>query len=131
MHRRQWFLQAGRGNTPPDPGKNRSNVEGDAGLDEWLGFCVRMVRHKGTVSIIHRSDRLDEILALLHGRLGGIVVFPLWPNAGKAAKRVLIRGRKGVRTPFSLSAGLILHRPDGTFTPEAEAVLRGGAGLNL
>jgi hypothetical protein len=36
-----------------------------------------------------------------------------------------------VATPLRLAAGLVLHQPDGSFTPAAEAILRGGGGLEL
>ena len=102
-------------------------MEGDAKLGDWIGFLLRMVRAKGTITLIHRADRLDEILALLHGNAGETVVFPLWPKRGVAAKRVIVRARKGIRTPLTVSPGLVLHEADGTYTEEADAILRGGA----
>ena len=80
--------------------------------------------------MIHRVDRLDDLLAALAGRFGGIVVFPLWPKAGRDAKRLIVTARKGVRSPLRLSAGLVLHDEAGGYTKEADAVLR-GAGLDL
>jgi len=53
------------------------------------------------------------------------VVFPLWPKRGVAAKRVIVRARKGIRTPLALSPGLVLHEEDGTYTEQADAILRG------
>jgi len=43
-----------------------------------------------------------------------------------AAKRVIVRARKGIRTPLALSPGLVLHEEDGTYTEQADAILRGG-----
>jgi tRNA1(Val) A37 N6-methylase TrmN6 len=60
-----------------------------------------------------------------------VVIFPLWPRAGKPASRVLVRARKQIAAPARLAAGLVLHEPDGRFTAAAEAVLRGGEGLVL
>ena len=37
---------------------------------------------------------------------------------------MVVSGRKGSRVPFRLTAGLVLHGPDGRFTAEAEAVAR-------
>ena len=126
------FVEAGRGNKPPDPGKAAANVEGVAGIGDWLKFCLLMARPKGSITLIHRADRLDDVLAAMRGHLGEIVVFPLWPgSAGKPAKRVVVRGRKGLATPLRLSPGLVLHRPDGAFTEEADAVLRDAGGLAL
>ncbi len=132
------FLEAARANAPPQAGKRTATVEDGTGLGGWLDFCLLMVRPKGTVTMIHRADRLDGLLAAFRGRLGGVTVFPLWPGpaskrgAGtRAAKRILVAGRKGVKTPMRLTPGLVLHGPGGVYTPEAEAVLRHGQGLDL
>jgi tRNA1(Val) A37 N6-methylase TrmN6 len=97
----------------------------------WLDACVRRLAPRGRLTLVHRADRLDHVMAALAGRLGAITIFPLWPTAGEPAKRVLATGRKGARGPARLSPGLILHDRDGRFTPEAEAVLRDGAPLAL
>jgi tRNA1(Val) A37 N6-methylase TrmN6 len=124
-------LAAGTATPPPDPARAAAHVESGADLAAWLRFALVMARPKGTITVIHRADRLDAILAELTGRAGEIVVFPLWPGAGKAAKRVIIRARKNVATPTRLAAGLVLHEPDGRYTEAAQAVLRDGAGIGL
>jgi len=124
-------LAAGATTPPPDAARAAALVESAADLHSWLRFALAMARPKGTITLIHRADRLDAILAELTGRAGEIVIFPLWPGAGKAAKRVIIRARKGVATPTRLAAGLVLHEPDGRYTTEADAVLREGQGLSL
>lgn len=115
----------------PEPAKAKATHEVGAALDDWVEAALAHVRHKGAVTFIHRADRLDDLLAGLRGRAGGIVVFPLWPKPGQAARRVLVRARKGVRAPLTLAAGLVLHDDDGRFTAAAEGVLREGRGLAL
>ncbi|HEV3177533.1 MAG TPA: methyltransferase [Stellaceae bacterium] len=124
-------LAQGTATPPPDPARATAHVESGADLKAWLRFAFTMARPKGTITLIHRADRLDAILAELWGRAGEIVIFPLWPGAGKAAKRVIVRARKGVATPTRLAAGLVLHETDGRYTAAAEAVLRDGAGLGF
>lgn len=119
------------GNPPPDPGKAIANVEGAARLTDWVGAAAQAVRRKGSVTFIHRADRLDELLAAFHGLLGEVVVFPLWPEQGKAAKRVIVSARKGVAAPARISPGLVLHENDGYFSPVADAVLKDGTPLPL
>jgi tRNA1(Val) A37 N6-methylase TrmN6 len=89
------------------------------------------VRTRGSLTFIHRADRLETLLALIAGKAGEIVVFPLWPGEGKPAKRVIIRARKQIATPTRLAPGLMLHQPDGRFTAAAEAILREGAALEI
>jgi tRNA1(Val) A37 N6-methylase TrmN6 len=122
------FYEAGRATIPDEPGRRLAHVEDGAGLDDWLVCAIRMLKPKGSLSLIHRADRLVDILAGLDGRAGEITVFPLWPKSdGTPAKRVLVRARRDVASPLRLAAGLVLHVPDGGFTPEADAVLRGAA----
>lgn len=115
----------------PNMGKALANQETEINLAHWVRFCLLMVKPQGTVTFIHRADRLSEILSLFHGKVGGMTVFPLWPSAEKPAKRVIIRGRKNSNAPLVISTGLILHQTDGQYTKEAEAILRAGAPLKL
>ena len=89
-----------------------------------------MAAPRGTITFIHRADRLDET-ARLQGRAGGTVVFPLWPKREVAPKRVLVQARVGIATPMRISPGLVLHEPDGSYTDIAADVLNEGAGLDL
>ncbi len=118
--------------TPSQVGtKARSNIEGEADLAAWVRFAFTMARPKGTITFIHRADRIESLLALLAFHAGDIVVFPLWPGNCKDAKRVIVRARKGVASPTRLSAGLVLHEADGRYTDAAQSVLRHGAALPI
>ena len=46
---------------------------------------------------------------------------------GVAARRVIIRARKGVASPLQILPGLVLHEADGRYTADAANVLNGGA----
>jgi tRNA1(Val) A37 N6-methylase TrmN6 len=81
--------------------------------------------------MIHRADRLEQLLGHLSGRAGAITVFPLWPGAQKPAKRIIVQARKGAAAPTRLMPGLVLHGPDGRYTQAAEAVLRHAAALAI
>lgn len=121
------YQPAGHGTRPPEAAKASAHVEGEAELNAWIDVMLARLKPRGTLTIIHRADRLDAILAALAGRAGGMVVFPLWPRVGEAARRIIVRARKGVRTPLTLAAGLTLHEADGRYTDAADAVLRGAA----
>lgn len=124
-------LRAGAAAAPGDEAKAAALIEGAAKLGDWVRFCLTMVRAKGTVTFIHRADRIEDLLGELRGRAGEIVVFPLWPGGAKPASRILVRARKGVAAPSRLAPGLVLHEPDGRYSAAAEAVLRDAAPLVL
>ena len=114
------------GEAAPDPARARALQDGGK-LAAWLAAGLKRTVSGGTFTAILRADRLGEALVALPER--GITVFPLWPRAGVAAKRVILQVRHGSRAPLQLLAGLVLHREDGSYTPEADAVLRDGAGI--
>lgn len=108
-----------------------ATVEAGAAFSAWMETAFRLVRPKGSVTVIHRADRIDEIVAVLRSLARDIIVYPLWPKRGVAAKRILVRARKRVRSPSRLGAGLVLHRGDGTYTDAAEQILRHAAPLDI
>jgi tRNA1(Val) A37 N6-methylase TrmN6 len=125
------FLTAEEGTSSPEAVKAGANQESEAKLDDWLRCALNMVKPKGSVTFIYRADRLERLLATMSGRLGELVVYPLWAGGEKPASRVLVRGRKSVAAPTRLMPGLVLHEPDGRYTAAADAVLRQGAGIVL
>jgi tRNA1(Val) A37 N6-methylase TrmN6 len=126
------FAEAGRGTASPSAARQRANVEGEAGLAAWVDAAFAAARAGGSVTIIHRADRVAELLqAFARAGAGGSVLYPLWPKAGADAKRVLVQGTKGSRAPARVGAGLVLHEAEGAYSRAAQAVLREGAALRL
>jgi tRNA1(Val) A37 N6-methylase TrmN6 len=125
------YLNRERANETANPGRAEATIEGDAELGDWIRFALTMAKPKGTITLIHRADRIDAVLGQIAGRAGEVVVFPLWPGIGKPASRIIVRARKAVASPARLAVGLVLHEADGRFSQAAEAVLRGGEALAL
>jgi len=101
-------------------------------IDVWMKVWSNRLASQGRLIMIHRAQKLPEILVALAGRLGGATVLPVRAHAGAAASRVIVCAHKGSRAPFRLLAGLDLHPGAGAsakYTPETEAVLRGDAGI--
>jgi tRNA1(Val) A37 N6-methylase TrmN6 len=100
----------------------------DEGLGAWAGFLLKAVREGGSISLIHRADRLADILALLTPKAGSFQVRPIHPFADAPAKRVLVRAIKTGKAPLRLLPPLILHdRTGAKHTLQADAILRGEA----
>lgn len=110
--------------------KTLSHGEKEALLQDWIAEAHRALKPRGYVTMVHTAQRLDDILSLLNHKFGGIEIYPMWPKIGHAAKRVLVRARKGVNSPLTLHAGLVLHQHDGTFTAQASAVINDGDKLS-
>lgn len=128
------YLTAGAHLQSPDTAKARAmgHVSEDAAsLQDWIKAARDALKSKGSLTIIHRADALDEIITALGRSFGALEVIPLWPKAGQGAKRVIIRARKDRQTPLTLHAGLTLHQPDGEYTADAQVILRAGQALFL
>lgn len=104
-------------------------------LTDWVAAASRRVAPKCEVTVIQRADRLPDLIHAMGAHLGSLQVLPLIPRQGRAARLVLIRGRKGGRAAFRLHEGCRLHvgtehaRDTEDYTPAISAVLRDMAAL--
>lgn len=113
----------------PHPAKSGAWMA-DGGLAAWTTFCLKAVREGGTITIIHRADRLADILGQLAPKAGSFRIRPIAPFADAPAKRVIVRAIKTGKAPLVLLPPLVLHdRDGGKHSAEAEAILRGEAAL--
>ena len=113
----------------PAPAKRGAWIADD-GLAAWVRFLTDGVRDGGRIVIVHRADRLADILTLLGERCGSFAIRPVQPYADQPAKRVLVHAIRTGRAPLRLLPALVLHdRTDAKHAPEAEAILRGEADL--
>ena len=117
------YLTEGRHRPSRDDLKKASHAMPGDGLDRWLRFMARMTRPGGTALLIHRADCLEALLSALSGRFGAVVVLPLHPREGAPASRVIVRATKASRAPLRMAQGLVLHRPDGAFSPAVKRAL--------
>lgn len=113
----------------PAPEKRAAWIADD-GLAAWTRFMTQGVREGGRIVLIHRADRLADILSLLGDKCGSLAVRPVHVFSEDPAKRVLVQAVRAGRAPLRLLPPLILHDRSGAkHTPEAEAILRGEADL--
>jgi tRNA1Val (adenine37-N6)-methyltransferase len=124
---------------PPYYGENHSGAtsdlrrvarqQSDHDLAEWLNAANRFLKPKGTITIIHSVEKMDDLIEGLKKFCGAIRVFPLWPQAGQSCKRIIIHALKSSKTPLSIMPGLVLHEADGKLTERAAAVINHGQSL--
>jgi tRNA1Val (adenine37-N6)-methyltransferase len=120
------------GTQSPNHARENAKRGADGLLAGWATALGRRLRPRGTLTFILPAALLPECLdALETARCRPSAVLPLWPKPQCECKLILVQGIKGGRAPMRLLPGLVLHRPDGGFTAEAEAILRDGAALSL
>lgn len=125
------FLERNEGRVSNHTETAIAKTLGKTNLSDWITGIHLQLKRKGTLTLVWRADKLHLAIAALMFKFGDIRVFPLWPKPGRAAKRVLVRARKGVKTPMTLLPGLLLHREDGSYTSACEAVLKDGSSLDF
>jgi tRNA1(Val) A37 N6-methylase TrmN6 len=119
------YLAAAVADPSPDAGKALATVESSADLARWLAAAAGAAKSAGSLLVIHRSDRLAEIVGHLARQGWGDVAVKRLPPAA----RVLIKARRTDSARTYDAPPLTLHRPDGRYTDEAEAILRHAAPL--
>ncbi|SHL42231.1 tRNA1(Val) A37 N6-methylase TrmN6 [Roseovarius litoreus] len=104
-------------------------------LATWIRAAARRAAPKGTVTFIHRTERLPALLGEISDHLGSLEVLPLIPRRGRPARLALVRGRKGGRADFKLHDGWVLHEGAAhvsdkeNYTDATACVLREGGHL--
>ena len=119
------YLAAAVADPSPDPSKALATVESSADLARWLD------RGDGRPETGRHVDP-DPSQRPAGGDRGHLVRLGWGDVTVKRlppAARVLVRARRGRRAVRRKSPPLVLHRPDGGYTDEAEAILRHAAPL--
>ncbi len=130
------YFEAGTASSPADAGKDIAVNEG-VNLADWLSCGARRLKPGGYMTVVHRAARLSGVLAALGGFAGDIRVLPIASREGRPANRVLVRARKGAKSPDRLLPPLTVHQGrvhvEGTESHSAEAsrILREGCEINL
>jgi tRNA1(Val) A37 N6-methylase TrmN6 len=116
------------GTRPPAPLRAGATHEGRADLVDFARTLGASLPHLGAARMILPAARFaDGVAALAAAGFGSLALLPLWPVAGRAAKRVILGARKGGRGPARILPGLMLHGPGAA----AEPILRDAAALDL
>ncbi len=121
------FFQAGK--TASDAGRATSR-QVETPLEVWIDQALRRLKPKGYLTIIHLTDRLQDVVSLINWRAGALEIKPLAARNGRTPKRFILRARKGAKGGTTLCNPLILHEgqahhaDEDSFTTVAKSVLR-------
>jgi tRNA1Val (adenine37-N6)-methyltransferase len=120
------------GSVSPDADKETAKRASGALIHGWIERLGGALRHRGSLSLSVPAGLVPTCLrGMAEARCPCSAILPLWPKTERPAKLVLLRGIKGGRAPMQILPGLVLHQADGSFTREAQAILRSAAGLKL
>ncbi len=130
------YKEAGAHRRSPSMARARAMgyIDDDVSLRSWIDSAWHNIKGQGSITIIHEASQCDSIIQGLYStrggrRFGNIEIIPLFPKVGVNAKRVIIRAWKHKKGGSRLLPGITLHNADGSYTPEADNILRGGQAL--
>lgn len=88
-------------------------------LNKMLEIAKKSLKNSGNLVIVHRPERLYEILSLMdsYGIQPKRVRF-VYEKLGKDSNVVLIEGQKGGKVGLKIESPLILYNSDGSMTGE-------------
>ncbi len=117
------YIKAGDGILNPDDGRAIARHELLCSLTDVLREGAALLREGGRFYMIHRPERLPEILEGMRAyRLAPSRLLPVCPKPGKDAAMVLISGTKGGHDRLRILPQLTLRAEDGELTAEARAI---------
>jgi tRNA1(Val) A37 N6-methylase TrmN6 len=125
------FNDPARQRTSPDRRRRLAHAAPREALSAWIRTAARLLRPRGTLTVIFRADGLLDLAPALDPVFGAVVVLPVHPKPDEPAIRILVRATKASRAPLLVLPGFVLNDAGGRPTPQAEAVLREGATLAL
>jgi tRNA1(Val) A37 N6-methylase TrmN6 len=115
----------------PDKARATAHAASATTLAEWVHAARRVLKSKGTLTLIWRADGLTEVLTALDRGFGSLVILPIHGDAATPAIRVLVRATKGGRSPTRILNGLMLNDESAVPNKQVEDVLAGRAVLPL
>jgi tRNA1(Val) A37 N6-methylase TrmN6 len=95
-------------------------------LEDVIRVCSLLLRHGGKVSIVHRPNRLVEIITLMkHFNLEPKRLQFVYPKEDKEANMILIEGLKGGRPELRVLSPLYVRDHAGNYTQETRNIIEG------
>lgn len=117
------YMKVGNGFENPEETKAIARHELLCTIEDIARFAMRMLKDRGKLFLVHRADRLADIIAAL--RQYNVETKRLrfvHPYVHKPANLVLIEAVKAGRPQLKVEPPLIVYRQDGSYTDTINAI---------
>ena len=118
------FHEETRHDPSPNKIKSTANTEKDGDLRLWIESAAQALKPSGSLTLIHRADRQEEILSCLQESFGEVFIVPLTAKKFDPPRRIILRARKDALFTATTCKPFALHKPQGGYTDGAEEILR-------
>ena len=88
-------------------------------LEDIIRISSLYLKNGGLLAIVHRSDRLIELISLFKKyNIEPKKIQLIYPKIGEESNIVLIEGKKGANPGLKIMPSIIAHNNDGTYSEE-------------
>ena len=88
-------------------------------LEDIIRISSLYLKNGGLLAIVHRSDRLIELISLFKKyNIEPKKIQLIYPKIGEESNIVLIEGKKGANSGLKIMPSIIAHNNDGTYSEE-------------
>lgn len=113
------YKKIGTGLTNENEKKLISRHEITANLEDFIKVSYRMLKDKGTLYMVHRPDRMVDIIELLRKyKLEPKKIKFVYPNANKDANLILLKAVKNANPFLKIEKPLYVYNQNGEYTDE-------------
>ncbi len=119
------------GSHQTSPDKRRALAHKASDADIWVKTAAGLAAHRALLALIIRPANLLDYVGSIQKSFGNVIIKPLNAHQQGQATRLLIGSIRGSRAALQLLSPLVLHGTDGSFTDEAEDILRGRRSIDL
>jgi len=121
------YLPLNQGKISPLPEVAISRHEIKCSLEELVRTAARLLKPQGRFALIHKSDRLTELMLVLKANdLEPRRMRLIHPKLEKNANLVLLEARKGAQPYLEVLNPLIVYERDGSYSQELLEYYLGG-----
>src|SRR5699024_2469896 len=97
-------------------------------LEDVVRACKRYVKSGGKVSMVHRPERLVDLLTLFRTyKIEPKRIQYVYPKETEAANMVLVEGVRDGKVGLKALAPLVIYEKSGDYTKEARKIIYGEA----
>ncbi len=114
-----YFKKNNKSNLNNNKVKAIAKHEINISLNDIILISKKLLKNKGDIYLIHKTERLIDILELMkNNTLEPKIIRFIYPKQEKESNLVLISGKKNGKRGIKLLKPLFIHNDDGSYTEE-------------
>ena len=95
-------------------------------LEEILKIVRKLLKNNGTFAIVHRAERLPELLSLFEKyNITPKRLRLIYPHLDREANMLILEGTKNGQLGLKILSPILVHKDDGSYTDEILEIFKG------